>query len=92
MTVSSAGKGLSSIARHRLFWPSAALVLLLVSNLFFSSDFFNIRLQDGHLYGSLIDIVRFGTAQKHTLELRIDFIARAPGAWGKWAEGGAGIA
>jgi simple sugar transport system permease protein len=46
--------------RHRLFWPSLVLVLLLASNLVFSPNFFSIRMQDGHLYGSLIDIVRFG--------------------------------
>ena len=47
-----------TVFRHRLFWPAAILVVLLVSNLFFSDNFFNIRLQDGHLYGSLIDIAR----------------------------------
>ncbi|SHN47351.1 ABC transporter permease [Cryptosporangium aurantiacum] len=51
----------STLTRHRLFWPAAALVLLLCSNLFFSADFFAIRLQDGHLYGSLIDILRGST-------------------------------
>jgi ribose/xylose/arabinose/galactoside ABC-type transport system permease subunit len=50
----------SAILRHRLFWPSLMLVLLLVSNVFFTPDFFSIRVQDGHLYGSLIDILRFG--------------------------------
>ncbi|EXG81463.1 ABC transporter permease [Cryptosporangium arvum] len=52
---------LSPIVRHRLFWPAAALVLLLVSNLFFSTDFFAVRIKDGHLYGSLIDILRGST-------------------------------
>lgn len=45
---------------HRLFWPVLVLVLLLASNLVFTPNFFAIRMQDGHLYGSLIDIVRFG--------------------------------
>ncbi len=44
--------------RHRLFWPAAVLVVLLVSNVFFSPSFFSVTLQDGHLYGSLIDIAR----------------------------------
>ena len=44
--------------RHRLFWPAAVLVVLLVSNVFFSPSFFSITLQHGHLYGSLIDILR----------------------------------
>lgn len=49
-----------SITRHRLFYPIALLVILLVSNVFFTPSFFNLRMQDGHLYGSLIDIVRNG--------------------------------
>ena len=49
---------MTTITRHRLFWPAAVLVLLLVSNVFFAPRFFTITLQDGHLYGSLIDILR----------------------------------
>ncbi|MFI5955976.1 ABC transporter permease [Cryptosporangium sp. NPDC051539] len=52
---------LRALSRHRLFWPAVALVVLLVSNVFFSPTFFQIRLQDGHLYGSLIDILRGST-------------------------------
>ncbi len=47
-----------SIVRHRLFWPAAVLVVLLLSNLLSSPGFFSVTLQDGHLYGSLIDILR----------------------------------
>lgn len=50
-----------TIVRHRLFWPAAVLVVLLVGNVFFTPSFFSIRLQDGHLYGSLIDILRAST-------------------------------
>jgi ribose/xylose/arabinose/galactoside ABC-type transport system permease subunit len=49
------------VTSSRLFWPAVVLVLLLVSNLFFTPSFFKIRLQDGHLYGSLIDIARGST-------------------------------
>ncbi|NHC14502.1 ABC transporter permease [Motilibacter deserti] len=49
-----------SITRHRLFYPGVLLLVLLVSNVFFTPTFFNLRMQDGHLYGSLIDIVRNG--------------------------------
>jgi ribose/xylose/arabinose/galactoside ABC-type transport system permease subunit len=49
-----------SITRHRLFYPVALLVILLLSNVFFTPSFFDLRMQDGHLYGSLIDIVRNG--------------------------------
>jgi len=44
--------------RHNLFWPTLALVLLLLLNLTKTPDFFSLRMQDGHLYGSLIDILR----------------------------------
>ncbi|MGI8329601.1 ABC transporter permease [Actinomadura scrupuli] len=46
--------------RHRLFWPLAVLVIMLLSNLAFTHDFFSIRVRNGHLYGSLIDILHFG--------------------------------
>src|SRR5918999_577845 len=39
------------------FWP---LVLLLALNLVLTPNFFAIRLQDGRLYGSLIDILHNG--------------------------------
>ncbi len=45
---------------RNLFWPVLALVLLLVLNVIATPDFFSIRVQDGHLYGSLIDILRNG--------------------------------
>jgi simple sugar transport system permease protein len=48
------------MTRRRLFWPLLVLVVLLVSNVFFTSSFFSLQMKEGHLYGSLIDIVRFG--------------------------------
>ncbi|MFI7615258.1 ABC transporter permease [Nonomuraea terrae] len=45
---------------RRLVWPAAVLVLLLALNVFFTPSFFSIQVRDGHLYGSLIDILRFG--------------------------------
>jgi simple sugar transport system permease protein len=50
----------SALARHRLFWPVVVLLALLISNVFFTSSFFSLQVKQGHLYGSLIDIVRFG--------------------------------
>ncbi|QMV45097.1 ABC transporter permease [Cohnella cholangitidis] len=46
--------------KHHLFWPLAMLGALLLFNLFYSPDFFTIRMQGGHLYGNLIDILNFG--------------------------------
>ncbi|MBP2706683.1 ABC transporter permease [Microbispora sp. RL4-1S] len=51
---------LTAFLRHRLFWPVAILVGLLLLNLIFTDNFFHIEIKDGHLYGSLIDIFRFG--------------------------------
>jgi galactofuranose transport system permease protein len=48
------------MTKHRLFWPSVALVALLLVNLVLSPSFFAISIRDGHLYGSVIDILRFG--------------------------------
>ena len=47
-----------SIVRHRLFWPLAALVVLIVANTIKAPNFIRIRLVDGHLFGALIDILR----------------------------------
>ncbi|MEU6786401.1 ABC transporter permease [Nonomuraea angiospora] len=45
---------------RRLLWPVVVLVLLLALNVFFTPSFFSIQVREGHLYGSLIDILRFG--------------------------------
>ncbi|MDP9842531.1 ABC transporter permease [Streptosporangium lutulentum] len=50
----------SALTGRRLFWPVTALVVLLLANLLFTPDFFKIELRGGHLYGSLVDIVRLG--------------------------------
>ncbi|SHN38275.1 ABC transporter permease [Actinacidiphila paucisporea] len=47
--------------QHRLFWPVTALVALLVINVPFTPGFFEIHLKNGHLYGSLVSIVLFGS-------------------------------
>jgi len=46
--------------RSRLIWPVLALVVLLAINVVKSPGFLSIRIQDGHLFGSLIDILRNG--------------------------------
>ncbi|MFG1942480.1 ABC transporter permease [Nonomuraea sp. NPDC048826] len=45
---------------RRLLWPILILAVLLLVNLIFTPGFFSIQLREGHLYGSLIDILRFG--------------------------------
>ncbi|SDM29778.1 ABC transporter permease [Nonomuraea jiangxiensis] len=44
---------------RRLLWPAVVLALLLLVNVF-TPNFFSIQVRDGHLYGTLIDILRFG--------------------------------
>lgn len=41
----------------RLVWPALALLLLLAFNLVLSPEFFHIDIKEGHLYGSLIDVL-----------------------------------
>jgi simple sugar transport system permease protein len=45
------------LARHRLFWPIAILAMMLLFNLLFTPHFFSVTVRDGHLYGSLIDVL-----------------------------------
>ena len=42
---------------HRLLWPCAALILLLAVNAAFNPGFWQLQWRDGHLYGSVIDIL-----------------------------------
>ena len=53
-------RALGALTRHRLFWPAMILVALLALNVVFTDNFLNVQMRDGHLYGSLIDILRFG--------------------------------
>lgn len=48
---------LSAAMRHRLAWPLITLALLLIVNTVFNDSFLHIEWRDGHLYGSLIDIL-----------------------------------
>jgi ribose/xylose/arabinose/galactoside ABC-type transport system permease subunit len=50
-----------TVAKNRLFWPAVMLVLLLIGNTIASPGFLKVTLRDGHLYGSLIDILRSAT-------------------------------
>jgi ribose/xylose/arabinose/galactoside ABC-type transport system permease subunit len=50
-----------TLIRHRLFWPLVVLVALLVVNVFFTHNFFQIDIRQGHLYGPLISILLYGS-------------------------------
>lgn len=51
---------LKRMTGSKLFWPFVALALLLLINLFYRPSFFAIEIKDGHLFGSLIDILNRG--------------------------------
>ena len=44
--------------RHRLFWPVLTLALLLAANAAFNPSFLRLTVREGHLYGSLVDILK----------------------------------
>lgn len=46
--------------RSRLLWPLVALAALLVLNVAVTPSFLELRVQDGHLFGSTVDILRNG--------------------------------
>lgn len=47
---------LSADAR-RYIWPVAGFMALLLANLVITPEFFQLEIKDGHLYGSLIDVL-----------------------------------
>ncbi|WP_106400984.1 ABC transporter permease [Actinocorallia populi] len=50
----------AALTRHTLFWPVTVWVVLLLANVAFTPGFLSLRIREGHLYGSLIDILLFG--------------------------------
>lgn len=46
--------------KSKLFWPLLILLFILLINLFFDKNFFMIEVRNGHLAGSLIDILNRG--------------------------------
>lgn len=47
-------------APSTLLWPALSLAALLVFNFFFAPGFFHLEVKDGHLYGTLVDILNQG--------------------------------
>jgi galactofuranose transport system permease protein len=45
------------LRQHRLLWPAITLLLLLAVNATFNPGFWQLQWRDGHLYGSVIDIL-----------------------------------
>ena len=51
---------LARLVAHRLFWPIVMLLVLFAINLIAFPGFFTVTVRDGHLFGSLVDILRNG--------------------------------
>jgi len=49
---------LRRLAASPLLWPLATLAAILLFNLFFTPGFFHVEVKDGHLFGSLVDVVK----------------------------------
>lgn len=48
---------LNRLKDNKMLWPLIALGCVLIINLIISPDFFNIEIKNGHLFGSIIDIL-----------------------------------
>ena len=53
---SSISTSLLAVARHKVVWPLAALALIFLIDFLISPNFFSIRIVEGRLFGSVIDI------------------------------------
>lgn len=51
---------LGRVTSHQLFWPLVLLVVLLLVNVVAFPGFLTVSIRDGHLFGSLVDILRNG--------------------------------
>ncbi|MFB4308372.1 ABC transporter permease [Actinomadura sp. GTD37] len=60
MTRAESLSRLAALTRSTLFWPVTVLVAMLLGNVIFTHGFLAVRIRQGHLYGSLIDILLFG--------------------------------
>lgn len=49
---------MKKVVKHWVFWPSVTLVALIVVNAIVRPSFVRITIQDGQLYGSLIELLR----------------------------------
>lgn len=52
---------IKTITKSRIFLPLLILGIVIIFNVFFNREFFNITIKDGHLFGSLIDVLNRST-------------------------------
>ena len=60
MTRSKSSSAWRKVTESRLFFPSLALAAILLFDFIVIPGFFRVTIKDGHLFGSLIDILRNG--------------------------------
>lgn len=48
---------MNKLMNNKIIWPLIALIGIMIFNLIFTPGFFNIEIKDGHLFGSIVDIV-----------------------------------
>ncbi|HUG23032.1 ABC transporter permease [Piscinibacter sp.] len=58
MTTTRSAELLGPVWRHHLLWPLVTLAVLLAVNAAFNPNFLDLQWRDGHLYGSLVDILK----------------------------------
>ncbi|GEK07404.1 ABC transporter permease [Schleiferilactobacillus harbinensis] len=51
-----------AMMRHKEAWAVIGILIVLIFNLFFSPKFFRISFNEGHLYGSMVDILNRGSS------------------------------
>ena len=59
---SSFASTLSALLAHRAVWPLSVLALILITIAIVEPAFFNIRIVEGRLFGSMVDVLYRGTA------------------------------
>lgn len=62
MNPSSASSLWGRLRNSSLFYPLLALGLVMLFNLIFTPSFFRLEIKDGHLFGSLIDVLNRGSS------------------------------
>lgn len=53
---------LKGLLKRKELWAVVGLLLILLFNLFFSPNFFKLSINNGHLYGSMIDVLNRGAS------------------------------
>lgn len=58
----STARMIGDVFKHRAIWPLAVLAIILIVNAIVAPAFFSIRIVEGRLFGSMVDVLYRGTA------------------------------